>query len=59
MERGVIIDADIEEPMYLSFSHSKEVVEKTIGAYQKACGAASAITTMCAGKTSNRFTGII
>ena len=37
MERGVIVDADIEEPLYMSYSHSREDIEKTLEAYQKAC----------------------
>ena len=37
MERGMIVDADIEEPLYMSYSHSKEDIDKTLWAYQKAC----------------------
>ncbi len=38
MERGVIVDYDIEEPLYMSYSHSKEDIEKTLRAYERACG---------------------
>ncbi len=37
LKHGVITDADIEEPLFLSFSHSKEDIEKTIEAYGGCC----------------------
>ncbi len=37
LERGVMIDADIEEPIYLSSSHKKADIQKTIQVYGKAC----------------------
>ncbi len=37
MQRGVLTDADIEEPLFFSYSHTREDVEKTISAYQNSC----------------------
>ncbi len=33
LKKGIIVDADIEEPIFLSFSHKKEEIEKTLEAY--------------------------
>ncbi|MBI2675161.1 MAG: aspartate aminotransferase family protein [Candidatus Aenigmarchaeota archaeon] len=40
MKRGVLTDADIEEPLFLSFSHGKREIEKTVAAYGDCCIAA-------------------
>ncbi len=37
LKRGVLTDADIEEPLFLSYSHGKREVEKTIEAYANSC----------------------
>ena len=35
IKRGVLTDADIEEPLYLSYSHDKEEIAKTLVAYDE------------------------
>ena len=37
MGRGVMTDADIEEPIFLSYSHKQKEIDQTLEAYQKAC----------------------
>ncbi len=36
IKRGVVTDADIEEPLFLSYSHGKEEIAKTVYAYDEA-----------------------
>lgn len=37
LKRGVVTDADIEEPLFLSFSHKKKEIQKTLEAYGDCC----------------------
>ncbi len=37
MKHGIMTDADIEEPLFLSYSHGQKEVEKTLEAYEKSC----------------------
>ncbi len=37
MKKGVMTDADIEEPLFLSFSHTKKEIDKTLEAYGDCC----------------------
>ncbi len=42
LQRGVMVDADIEEPHYICYSHSKADFKQTINAFSEACIAACA-----------------